>query len=101
MRRFGVVVVAAGWMVFAQAAEAFAAGRGERVGQNLGDLLGGWAKSLYAGIAAVVALVFLLNRRFADLAIFMIAAVLVGGFVIAPHQIAGTVHDIWATLTGG
>src|SRR5436305_312633 len=30
----------------------WAAGQGERVGQNVGDLLGGWAKNLYVGIAA-------------------------------------------------
>jgi hypothetical protein len=33
-------------------------------------------------IAAVVALMFLLNRRFADLAVFMLAALIVGGFVM-------------------
>ena len=54
-----------GWLL---TASALAAGDGERVGENVGDLLGGWAKSLYVGIAAVVALVFLLNRKFADLA---------------------------------
>src|SRR5918999_329276 len=80
-------------------APAYAAGDGERVGENVGDLLGGWAKSLYIGIAAVVALVFLLNRRFADLAVFMGAAVVVGGFVMAPNDIAGTVRDIWKTIT--
>jgi|ERR687886_2802482 hypothetical protein len=78
----------------------WAAGDGEKVGENVGHLLGGWAKSLYIGIAAVVALMFLLNRRFADLAIFMIAALLVGGFVMAPSDIASVVRDIWATITG-
>ena len=43
---------------------------------------------------------FLLNRRFADLAVFMIAAVVVGGFVMAPGDVASTVRDIWHTLTG-
>src|SRR4051812_47230142 len=81
-------------------APAYAAGDGERVGENVGHLLGGWAKSLYVGIAAVVALVFLLNRKFADLAVFMVAAVLVGGFVMAPNDVAGTIRDIWATITG-
>jgi hypothetical protein len=76
-----------------------ASGDGERVGENLGDLLGGWARSLYMGIAALVALVFLLHRRFADLAVFFVAAVCVGGFVMAPHEVAGTVRDIWRTLT--
>jgi hypothetical protein len=81
------------------AAPAMAAGDGERVGENIGDLLGGWAKSLYVGIAGVVALMFLLNRRFADLALFMVAALVVGGFVMAPNDIAGTVRDIWHTIT--
>jgi hypothetical protein len=81
------------------AGSALGKGDGEQVGENLGHLLGGWAKSLYLGIAGLVALVFLLNRRFADLAIFMIAAVVVGGFVMAPNDIASTVRDIWRTVT--
>jgi hypothetical protein len=99
MRRvlYGAAMAVWGWLV---AAPALAAGDGERVGENVGDLLGGWAKSLYIGIAAVVALVFLLNRKFADLAIFMVAAVLVGGFVMAPSEIAAVVRDIWQTVTG-
>src|SRR3954453_20605023 len=79
---------------------ALAAGDGERVGQNVGRLLGGWARSLYVGITAVVALVFLLNRRFVDLGVFLLAAVLVGGFVLAPNEVAGTIRDIWRTITG-
>jgi hypothetical protein len=91
--------VMAGVWWLALAGSALAAGQGERVGENLGDLLGGWAKSLYVGIAGVVALLFLLNRRFADMAIFMVAAIVVGGFVMAPNDIAGTVRDIWRTIT--
>jgi hypothetical protein len=79
---------------------ALAAGDGERVGENLGRLLGGWARSLYVGITALVALMFLLNRRFTDLAVFMVAAASVGGFVLAPAQVAGTIRDIWQTITG-
>src|SRR4051794_23203491 len=81
------------------AAPAYAAGDGEKVGENIGNLLGGWAKSLYVGITAVVALMFLLNRRFADLALFMVAALIVGGFVMAPNDVAGTIRDIWQTIT--
>src|SRR3954451_6452570 len=88
-------------MVLGVVSPALAAqGGGERVGENLGNLLGGWAKSLYLGIAGLVALVFLLNRRFADLAIFMIAATVVGGFVMAPADIANTVRSIWHTVAG-
>ena len=80
-------------------ASAYAAGDGEPVGENVGHLLGGWAKSLYVGIAAVVALVFLLNRKFGELAVFMLAALLVGGFVMAPNDITSMVRDIWSTIT--
>ena len=99
MRRvlFGTAMVLWGWLL---TASADAAGDGERIGENVGHLLGGWAKSLYVGIAGLVALVFLLNRRFADLAVFMVAALLVGGFVMAPNDIAGVVRDIWQTITG-
>lgn len=90
-------VTVASWALLAPAA--LAQGDGEKVGENIGNLLGGWAKSLYVGIAAVVALLFLLNRRFTDLAVFMVAAVLVGGFVMAPNDVASTVRDIWQTIT--
>jgi hypothetical protein len=94
----GASVTVVSWALLAPAA--LAQGDGEKVGENIGNLLGGWAKSLYVGIAAVVALMFLMNRRFADLAVFMLAAVLVGGFVMAPNDVAGTVRDIWQTITG-
>ena len=77
------------------------AGDGERVGENISHLLGTWAKSLYIGVAAIVAIMFLMNRKFTDLAVFMLGAVLVGGFVLAPNDIANTVQDIWKTVTNG
>src|SRR5438045_3024316 len=95
-----LVAVAIVWLSVMVVTPALAAGDGERVGENVGKLLGGWAKSLYVGITAIVALMFLLNRRFADLAIFVVAAVLVGGFVLAPTEVAGTIRDIWNTITG-
>ena len=99
MRRvlYGLPVTVVCWLL---TSPALAAGDGERVGENIGNLLGGWAKSLYVGIAGVVALMFLLNRRFADMAVFMVAALVVGGFVMAPNDIAGTIRDIWQTITG-
>jgi hypothetical protein len=99
MRRFvfGTATTLWAWVLVAPV---YAAGDGERVGENVGHLLGGWAKSLYVGIAAIVALMFLMTRRFADLAVFMLAALLVGGFVMVPNDVAGVVRDIWQTVTG-
>lgn len=77
-----------------------ASGDGAKIGQNLGNLLGSWAKSLYLGIAAIVSVVFLLNRRFAELAVFVGAAIVVGGFVLAPGDVSQTVHAIWSSLVG-
>ncbi len=100
-RKFRTVAIFAIWVLLtAAAAPAMAKGEGEQVGENLGDLLGSWAKSLYLGIAALVALVFLLHRRFADLAVFFVAATAVGGFVMAPNDIAAAIRDIWHVLTG-
>ena len=99
MRKFLVTATACVWSLFL-AAPVWAAGDGEKVGENVGNLLGGWAQSLYVGIAAVVALMFLMNRRFGDLAIFMLAALLVGGFVMAPSDISAIIKDIWATVVG-
>jgi hypothetical protein len=94
---YGAAVVAWSWVL---TAPALAQGRGERVGENISHLVGGWARSLYVGVAAIVAIIFLVNRRFADLAIFIGAAVIVGGFVLAPNDVAGTVRDIWRSITG-
>lgn len=91
-------IVAAGGLL--AAAPAALAQQGERVGENIGELLGGWASSLFVGIAALISLIFLLNRRYNELAMFVVAAVIVGGFVLAPESVASTVKDIWDTVTG-
>jgi hypothetical protein len=62
VRRFVVSMVGGATGVFlGLAGPAMAQGGGERVGENIGDLLGGWAESLFLGIAGLVALLFLLN----------------------------------------
>jgi hypothetical protein len=50
-----LVAVLIVWVSLMVVTPALAAGDGERVGENVGKLLGGWAKSLYVGITAIVA----------------------------------------------
>jgi hypothetical protein len=42
----------------------------------------------------VVGLVFLFNRRFTDLAMFFLAAILVGWLVFSPDQVANAARAI-------
>lgn len=89
------------FMALGNGAVAYAAkGGGEQIGENLGGLLGNWAQSLYAGVAALVAVMFLLNRKYVDLAVFAVAAIVIGGFVMAPDDVASVVTGIWNTVTG-
>jgi hypothetical protein len=67
---------------------------GNDVGHNLGSLLRRYAGEIYGGIVAVVGLVFLLNRRLQDLALFFVAATLVGWLVFSPDQVADAARAI-------
>jgi hypothetical protein len=67
---------------------------GDDVGENLGDLLRRYAGQVYGGIVAVISLVFLLNRRYTELGLFFIAAVLVAWLVFSPDQVAETARGI-------
>lgn len=88
-RRFGIaflVVLAASMLLLAPAAALAASGND--VGHNIGSTLRHYAGEIYGGIIAIVGLVFLLNRKFTELAVFFIAAVLVGWLVFSPDQVA-------------
>lgn len=67
---------------------------GNDIGHNLGSLLRRYAGQIYGGIVAIVGLVFLLNRRFTDLATFFLAAILVGWLVFSPDQVADAARAI-------
>jgi hypothetical protein len=67
---------------------------GNDVGHNLGALLRKYAGEVYGGIVAVVGLVFLINRRFTDLAMFFVATTLVGWLVFSPDQVADAARAI-------
>ena len=91
LRLAATVCMAAAVLLLAPAA---ALAAGNDVGHNLGSLLRHYASEVYGGIIAVVALVFLLNRRFTDLAVFFVAAILVGWLVFSPDQVANAARAI-------
>lgn len=79
------------------APDALAAGADD-IGKNLGDLLATWAKSLFSGVVALISIIFLFNRRYNELALFLAAGVLVGGLIFAPTTIAAVIRAIWTTI---
>lgn len=83
-----LALAAALWL----APDALAAGND--VGRNIGGELRRWAASIYGGLIAIVGLVFLLNRKFTDLAVFLLAAILVGWLVFSPDQVADAARAI-------
>jgi hypothetical protein len=88
-RRFGIaLLIALAVGVFLLAPAAALAASGNDVGHNIGSTLRHYAGEIYGGIIAIVGLVFLLNRKFTDLAVFFVAAVLVGWLVFSPDQVA-------------
>lgn len=67
---------------------------GNDVGRNIGSTLRHYASQIYGGVIAIVGLVFLVNRKFTDLAVFLLAAVLVGWLVFSPDQVADAARAI-------
>jgi hypothetical protein len=88
----GVAAMGLGLVALALPPEALAAGND--VGRNLGSVLRRYAGEVYGGILAVVGLVFLLNRRFTELAVYFLAAVLVGWLVFSADQVADAARAI-------
>ena len=87
-----LVVLAASVLLLAPAAALAASGND--VGHNIGSTLRHYAGEIYGGIIAIVGLVFLLNRKFTDLAVFFVAAILVGWLVFSPDQVADAARAI-------
>ena len=79
-------------LVLALPAPALAAGND--VGHNLASVLRRYAGEVYGGIVAVVGLVFLVNRRLTELAVYFVAAVMVGWLVFSPDQVASAARAI-------
>ncbi len=90
--RLAFLLAAAALVLLVEPASALAAGND--VGRNIGQLLRHYASQFYGGIIAIVGLVFLVNRKFTDLAVFFVAAVLVGWLVFSPDQVADAARAI-------
>jgi len=73
---------------------------GNDVGKNVANLLKGYAGELYGGIVAVISLMFLLNRRYTELAVFLFAAIVVAWMVFAPDEIATAAEGIGKQVFG-
>jgi peptidoglycan/LPS O-acetylase OafA/YrhL len=71
-----------------------AAATGNDVGANLSKLLRHYAGELYGGVIAVVSLMFLINRRYGELATFLLASVVVAWLVFSPGQVANAARSI-------
>jgi hypothetical protein len=70
------------------------AATGNDVGANLSKLLRHYAGQLYGGVIAMVSLVFLINRRYGELATFLLASVVVAWLVFSPDQVARAARSI-------
>lgn len=96
-RRVAATVALSAALIALLPSDALAAG-GDAIGKNLGNLLATWARSLFSGIVALMSVVFLVNRRYNDLALFVAAAVLVGGLIFSAGTVANVIRSIWSTL---
>ncbi len=79
-------------------AAAFASGN--NIGQNVASLLKGYATELYGGIVAVASLMFLVNRRYTELAVFLCATIVVAWMVFASSDIASAAEALGKQIFG-
>lgn len=100
MRKSIVVLATAVAAALLAAESALAQGGGEDIGGNVGELLGGWATELYVGVIAIVSIVFLFSKRYVELAVFCVAALVVGIFVSSPDAVAQAAQGIGDTILG-
>jgi hypothetical protein len=73
---------------------------GNDVGANVGHLLKHYAGEVYGGIVGVISLMFLLNRRYTELAVFLCAAIVVAWMVFAPSDISKAAEGIGKQVFG-
>jgi hypothetical protein len=67
---------------------------GNDVALNLGDFLRKSAGEIYGGVVALFALPFLFTRRFTELGLYFVAAIVVGWLVFSPDQVAAAARAV-------
>ncbi|MBA2523105.1 MAG: hypothetical protein H0V25_07195 [Solirubrobacterales bacterium] len=77
-----------------------AAGPLDNVGTNLSTLLKNFGKAFLYGVVAVVAVFFLIQRKYSELAIWVAVSMLVGWLVLSPNTAAETGRDFVQSLLG-
>jgi hypothetical protein len=97
-RRLWIAVGLAVGVLAVFPAQALAAGN--EVGANLAGLLRHYASELYGGIIAIASLFFLVHRRYTELAVFLLASVVVAWMVFAPNEIAKAAEAIGHQILG-
>lgn len=97
-RRAATAAITAVVLVLAVPAMAFAAG--DDVGANLGKMLTGWGAALYWGIGAIVAISLFLGRKYADLMVFGVFALVIGGFIFSHGTVQNVITSMWRALAG-
>lgn len=92
-----VAVLAVAFLILAPDALAQA---GNDVGRNLGGMLRRYATQIYGGVVAIISLIFLVNRRYTELGIFLLASVVVAWMVFSPDQIARAARAVGREILG-
>ncbi|WP_354700508.1 hypothetical protein DSM112329_00787 [Paraconexibacter sp. AEG42_29] len=93
-RKHLIAIAAIILLVLVEPSVAAAQASGNDVGENLSKLLRHYASQLYAGIIAIVSLVFLINRRYSELGTFLFASVVVAWLVFSPDQVSRAARAI-------
>jgi len=94
-RRTLVFLAALAWLVaIGLIAASPALATGNDVALNLGNLLRKSAGEIYGGVVALFALPFLFTRRFTELGLYFVAAIVVGWLVFSPDQVANAARAV-------
>jgi uncharacterized membrane protein YgcG len=76
-------------------------GGGADPGAGLSELLRETALKVFGGLVAVVALLFLVQRKLKELVVFLAVALMVGWMVLSPEGVGTAGRDLMERIFGG